>query len=62
MSFVFFYTTLLDAGIAAPLVGLPCVPNDVNGVNLFVATTPPVPIYLPNAGYGVDVQTLTEQL
>ena len=62
MSFVYSYIYLLDQSIAAPFVGLPCVPNSVNNVNTFIPTTPPVPIYLPNAGYGGDVQTLTDQL
>jgi len=64
MSFSFFYLTLLDSGIAAPLVGLPCIPNEQNGVSTFVtgtsSTSSTIPI-LP-IGFGVDVQTLTEQL
>jgi hypothetical protein len=62
MSFSFFYTVLLDSGLGAPFVGLPCIPKEANGVSTFIPTTPPVPIYLPNAGFGLDVQTLTEQL
>lgn len=61
MSFSFFYLTLLDSGIAAPLVGLPCIPNEQNGVSTFItgssSTIPILPI-----GFGIDVQTLTEQL
>lgn len=60
MSFSFFYLTLLDSGIAAPLVGLPCIPNEQNGVSTFVATGNPN--YLQTTAFGIDVQTLTEQL
>ena len=48
MSFIYRYIYLLDQGIAAPYVGLPCTPENVNNVNTFVPTKPPVPIYLPN--------------
>jgi hypothetical protein len=58
MSFVYRYIYLLDQGIAAPYVGLPCTPDSINNVNTFVPTTPPVPIYLPNAGDVVDLPIL----
>uniref|UniRef100_A0A6C0K536 Uncharacterized protein n=1 Tax=viral metagenome TaxID=1070528 RepID=A0A6C0K536_9ZZZZ len=38
MSFIYFYINLLDAGLAAPNLGLPCVPNTENAVNVFIIT------------------------
>lgn len=56
MSFVYRYISLLDQGITAPFVGLPCVSQSIDNVNTFVPTTPPIPIYLP------DVSTVTDQI